>query len=134
MVDGVVCLDEQEAELLGPSDGSFCVTTREREGLLSEDVFPGLERSQGPGHVISTRRRDVDSLDLGIFERRFVGSITSTEAVELSEGASASRVPRGDSPHIDQIGAGQGDLGGHPSRPEERQSQRFSEHPDLGLS
>ena len=47
----------------------------EREGLLAQHVFAGIERGDRHGMVVAVRRGDVDDVDVGIGEQRLVGAV-----------------------------------------------------------
>ena len=69
MEAAVVAEAERDAGLRGRRDGRVGVGLRQREGLLAEDVLPGLRRRDHLLGVLRVRRRQDDRVDVRVREQ-----------------------------------------------------------------
>jgi hypothetical protein len=97
-------LGEQAPGSLGRVERFLDLTRVAAEGLLDEDVLPGLDGLDRPLHVHGVRERDVDGVDVGVRKERLVRAVGPLDLPLAGVGLRAALVAARDRDDLHLVG------------------------------
>lgn len=90
-----VALQQHDAALARRAEQGLRLGQREGERLVALQVLAGFGGVRRPGWVQALGPRDIDGVDLGVGERRFVAAVVACDAVRGGEGGGRLGAPAG---------------------------------------